>query len=58
MFKKWDTAIFRYKVYRNDREGNSLEVKLHAKKSMQCRKQAINKYLYGLKFSLKAEKSL
>lgn len=57
MFKKWDTAIFRYKVYRNDREGNSLEVMLHAKESTQCRKQAINKYLYGLIFSLRVERN-
>lgn len=34
-FKKWDTAIFRHKVYRNDRAGNSLEVKLHVKESLQ-----------------------
>lgn len=31
--KKWDTAIFRYKVYRNDRAGYSLVVNLHAKES-------------------------
>ena len=57
MFKKCDTAMFSDKVYRNDIAGISLEVKLHAMESTQCRKQAINKYLCGLKFTLRVERN-